>query len=369
MEDFFDHLVGHNSVKLRLNKIISSGNIPHAFMFSGQKGVGKFAFALEVITHLNKSKKLSDKGIEQIKKLQKPYVEYIFPLPSGKNETNSDSAYSKLDDSQLEEITGEIKKKIENPYHPVSITKAQNIKINSIRDLKKYLSVDKSEIPYSAVIIDDAEKMSVEAQNSLLKSLEEPPEGIIFFLLVSDENLILDTIKSRTWYVNFSNLKEDEVEAILMKYTDASREEIIRIAPFAEGSVIKGLKILEIGAEVIDLVIDFIRQAVVGNTYSAAKVFDSLMEMTDSDFEIIMQMVIMWLSDANKEKMSGGNDERYYFDSDKITFKKFNKSFPKADFPKAISRLNELTALKKSNVSLKIILMNIIFVLNSLSRR
>ncbi len=369
MEDFLDNLVGHKPVKLRLKKIIESGNIPHAFLFSGQKGVGKFAFAIEFIKYLNKSKNLSDKGISQIKKLQKPYVEFIFPLPSKKNETPNDSPYAKLDESELDAVHQAIEKKIQNPYFKIEIPKANNVKINSIRQLKKYLSVDKSEIPYSAVIIEDAEKMSDEAQNSLLKSLEEPPEGIIFFLLVSDENSILDTIKSRAWYINFPNLTENDVAEILLKYSDASPDDVKKIAPFAEGSVTKGFKILEYGAEIIDFVLDFIRQSIAGNIYSATKAFDTLMDLTSNDFELVAQLVAMWLSDANKEKLTQGALGGYYFESDKYTFEKFNQNFREADFPDVIKRLNGLTDLKKKNVSLKIILMNIIFVLNSLSRR
>ncbi len=370
MGKLFENVIGQESVKKRLTKIIESGNIPHAFLFSGQKGIGKFTFALEIIAYLNRLKGLNQKEIEQIRLLRKPYVEYIFPLPTGKSETKKDGPYSKLSESQIEEIHSEIEKKIANPYHRLTISKAQNIKISSIRELKKNLSVNKSEIPYSAIIIDDAEKMSVEAQNSLLKSLEEPPEGILFFLLVSDENLILDTIKSRSWFVSFPNLTPDEIKIILNRYSDSTNDVIEKIAPFVNGSVTKAFEILDYGDEIVDLTIEFIRQSIAGNIYSATKSFDSLMEITSNNLSFTIELVTMWLADANKNKLSGEiSDSDFHFQAKKETFEKFNQNFPDVSLPQVIVRLNELSSLDKNNVSLKIILMNIIFVLNSLSRR
>ncbi len=369
MNSLFENVVGHKPVKKRISKILQSGNIPHAFLFSGEKGIGKFLFALEIVKYLNLQNNISKVALNQIENLRKPYIDYIFPLPTGKNEDKNDSPYSKLDNNQIDEIRVELQKKIKNPYHDIKIKGAQNIKISSIRDIKKSLSVDKSEIPYNAIIIDKAERMSIEAQNSLLKSLEEPPEGTLFFLLVSDENLILETIKSRTWYVNFSYLSKSELEEVLIKYTDYSQELIRKIIPFVNGSVTKAEQILEYGDESIEMVIDFIRQSVAGNTYSASKIFDLLKELT-SNPEFIIEMITMWLSDAAKEKVTGSNNPNdYYFSEYTSTFTRFNQSFPDADIFSAINKLNELAGYIKNNVSLKIILMNIIFVLHSLSRR
>ena len=370
MNSLFENVAGHQPVKKRLTRILQSGNIPHAFLFSGEKGVGKFLFALEIVKYLNLRENISHTSLKQIENLRKPYVDYIFPLPTGKNEGKNDSPYDKLDNNQIDEIRTEIQKKIENPYHEVNIKGAKNIKISSIRDIKKSLSVDKSEIPYNAIIIDNAEEMSVEAQNSLLKSLEEPPEGTLFFLLVSDDNLILETIKSRAWYVNFAYLKKHELEDVLLKYTDYSPELIHKITPFVNGSVTKAEQILEYGDEIIGMVIDFIRQSVAGNTYSASVIFDSLIELTNNKPEFIIEMVTMWLSDAAKERVADDdNSDDYYFVENKNTFIRFNKNLPDAEIFSVINKLNELAGHIKNNVSLKIILMNIIFVLHSLSRR
>lgn len=64
-------------------------------------------------------------------------------------------------------------------------------------------------------IINDSHKMTKEAQNSLLKTLEEPPEYVIIILITENDNLLLNTIKSRCTKIKFNNLKDKEIEHIL----------------------------------------------------------------------------------------------------------------------------------------------------------
>ena len=61
-------------------------------------------------------------------------------------------------------------------------------------------------------IIDDSEFMTKDAQNCLLKTLEEPPEFVTIILIVSNENLILNTIKSRCLKIYFNNLSDEEIK-------------------------------------------------------------------------------------------------------------------------------------------------------------
>lgn len=66
-------------------------------------------------------------------------------------------------------------------------------------------------------IINDSHKMTKEAQNSLLKTLEEPPEYVVIILITENDNLLLNTIKSRCTKIKFNNLKDEEIEHILRK--------------------------------------------------------------------------------------------------------------------------------------------------------
>ncbi len=367
--DVFPAVIGHTGVKERIYSIINSENIPHAFLFSGKEGIGKFNLALEIVKYLTK-KRLSEPeyALEQIKNLREPYITYVFPLPRGKNETAGDNPYAAFDEKMMDEIRWQLEKKIENPYYEINIPSAQNIKISSVRAIKKSLSVNKNDVPVSAIIIDKAELMSVEAQNSLLKSLEEPPAGVMFFLLTKDESLLLPTIKSRCWTVNFSNLTKNDIAEILGKYFELDKETISKIAPFANGSVKEAAKFFdEEKIALLDLVIDFLRYGIVGKFNTALKILNEALELTENDLQLVINLISLWLEDALINKTDATSE--YSFEDYKDTFVKFNRAFPEAEIVQVINALQQLVIAHNQNVSLKIILLNIIFLISSLGNR
>jgi len=125
-----DNIPGQQKVKLTLNNFLQTEKIPHALLFSGMEGVGKdnaaIQFAKTIIkkTNLSGSEKIN-KAIEQ---LQEPYVKLIIPLPRGKNETGSSSPTEKLTQDDIELIREELETKSINPFHKISIPKANNIR-------------------------------------------------------------------------------------------------------------------------------------------------------------------------------------------------------------------------------------------------
>ena len=70
--------------------------------------------------------------------------------------------------------------------------------------------------------------MNSEAQNSILKTLEEPPEYVVIILIVTNESKMLETIKSRCNIIKFDTLKESEIEKYLIKENllDKSRKDV-----------------------------------------------------------------------------------------------------------------------------------------------
>jgi len=91
-------------------------------------------------------------------------------------------------------------------------------------------------------IINDSEKMTTEAQNCLLKTLEEPPEYIVIILITSNENLMLNTIKSRCTKINFKELTQKEIAKILSDKFDI-KDASSNIITASEGSVSRALKL------------------------------------------------------------------------------------------------------------------------------
>ncbi len=97
-------------------------------------------------------------------------------------------------------------------------------------------------------IIDDAETMNEASANSLLKTLEEPPPGVILFLIAPDTDPILPTIRSRCQIVRFSTLSEQDVEELLIENGDVQDEAQAKaVSQFAEGNLETARQLLDSG--------------------------------------------------------------------------------------------------------------------------
>lgn len=172
----FNELIGNEKIKHNLTKILKDNTISHSYMFIGTKGIGKKLFAKEFAKGIlcNNSEK---RPCEDCKSC----IEFV-------NSNNPD-------------------------YYEIGLEDDENsIKIDTIRQMQKRVQ----ELPIvsdrKVYIIDDSEYMTKDAQNCLLKTLEEPPSFVTIILIVSNENMILNTIKSRCLKIYFNNLSEDELK-------------------------------------------------------------------------------------------------------------------------------------------------------------
>lgn len=100
-------------------------------------------------------------------------------------------------------------------YHLVE-PDGDKIKIDQVREVIDYISL-RSQLKYRFVLIDQAEKLTLQAANALLKSIEEPPEGIHFILITSNLAMLLPTIRSRCQVFSFSGLTEQELLKVVPK--------------------------------------------------------------------------------------------------------------------------------------------------------
>ncbi len=366
MKDHLNEITGQKKVRTILNSFIESSKIPHALLFSGAEGVGKdyhaisFAQTLVKLASGNKSESLT----KQIAQLNEPYVKYIFPLPRGKGETDSSSPTEKLSSEDIDTIRGQLALKVENPYHKISIPKANNIKINSIRNIKKFLALDYSEITKRFVIISEAHLMNEEAQNALLKNLEEPPEDVIFILCTSQVTKLRQTITSRCWKVNFDPLSEQELAEILKNYFQIESKVIEAVVPFADGSVQTALQLIEMDIFLLkEKTISVLRYSL-GRKFNSA--FEELNTMLSDPFyqkyKIIVKMMITWLNDLIKHRY---NMKEFFYNDYKETLDKFNSKFPNTELNDIAIKLDHLSSLTRNNINPALLSANLIFELSS----
>ena len=149
--------IGHKKQWEFLINTAKNGKTSHSFIFSGQESLGKSKVALAFIAYLNKGKMT--------------YPDLILIEPQGKE-----------------------------------------TKIDQIRDLKAILALKPRVASFRAVIIDQAHTLNEEAQNCLLKTLEEPKAQTIFILITSFEEMLLGTVRSRCQTLKFFPISEQEME-------------------------------------------------------------------------------------------------------------------------------------------------------------
>lgn len=363
----WDGIYGQDITLKILEKLIKSNKIPHAFLFTGIEGIGKEFAAIKFAQNLNStSLEKADQSINNfISSFSEPYIKYIYPLPRGKNETDESGPYEKLSQEDIQTVKEEISKKTTNPYYKLNIPKANNIKISSIRDIKKFLSFNFQDIKYRVVLINDAHLMNEEAQNALLKNLEEPPEGIIFILVSPYPGLLRETIRSRCNSIHFRPLSDKTIKEILIKYFNIDEEAAAKASLFANGSVSFALKLIENDINLLlNKTISILRYSL-GKKFSSALTEIAYFSGSNSGelISILINMILIWLNDLIKFR----HKKEIYFKEYLETIQKFSVRSPEIDITEIITRLDYLNSSIKNNLNMNLIALNVIFELSTLT--
>jgi DNA polymerase-3 subunit delta' len=227
----------NEEVNSQLNNIIKNKSFANGYIFYGAEGVGKKQTALQFIKEIFKQSSPSEKVKETITINNHP--DFLIIEPDALLATKS-SGSSDLD------------KKIKSG--------SEIIKIAQIRNIKTFLSQKSINSEKKIVLIIDAHLLNEAASNCLLKTLEEPSNGI-FILLTSKLNLLLDTIISRCQIIRFRSFSSKQINSILKEYLDTSKLNINTKLKFedlinsANGSPNQLLKTFEIWNDFSDEII------------------------------------------------------------------------------------------------------------------
>lgn len=368
MQSYLSSIVGQKRAVDALNKFIISGNVPHALLFTGTRNVGQHFVAKQFLKELLRGKVPDKNFTSQIDKLEEPFIKYVFPLFKGKAELSEDLPIVKYNEEELAIFKNEFEKKINNPFYEVSFDSSINIKISTVRDIKKNLNYNYEDLPYRLILIEDAHKMSDEAQNALLKSLEEPPRGVIFILITENNNMLLPTIKSRCWEVPFSPLQDSELDTILENNFEVEYSIRKKIIPFAEGSIHKIYELLNLDFDnLLETSINILRNSI-GRKYNVAiKLFASTIEANPKLlFTMVLQLIINWLNDVQKLKI-GVKDIHCLGQEEAM--EKFIKNFSSTRLDQVVCELTNLNKNIDYNINLNLIMLNVIFSLSAIAKR
>ena len=208
----FADLVGQEHISRTLSRAVTSGQTSHAYLFTGPRGTGKTSTAKILARALN-------------------CAEGPTLTPCGV----CDSCRSISDGSSMDVF---------------EIDAASNRGIDEIRDLRESVKFAPTEGHYKIYIIDEVHMLTTEAFNALLKTLEEPPERVIFILATTEPHKVPATIQSRCQRYDFHRITVTEIRDRLIyvcKESDIAAEEdaLGIIAAQADGGMRDALSILD----------------------------------------------------------------------------------------------------------------------------
>lgn len=174
----FENILGNDKIKELLETSIKNNKVSHSYLFVGMSGIGK-------------------------KMIAKEFAKAILCLSENKYCNNCKSCIE-FDSNN-------------NPDFFCLEPDGNSIKIDMIRELQKNIQEKPIISSRKVYIINDADKMTKDAQNCLLKTLEEPPEFASIILVGENENEILATIKSRCMILHFNPIDDEKMKNYLSK--------------------------------------------------------------------------------------------------------------------------------------------------------
>lgn len=305
---YFEDIIGQEFAKKYLTNSIKNNKISHAYMFEGLEGIGK-------------------------KKLTEELAKLLLDI----SDVNNSPDYIEI-----------------NPD-------GNSIKIAQIRKLQTDIII-KPHKDYKIYVINDAHKMTIEGQNALLKTLEEPPKYAIIILVTSNKEALLDTIKSRCEIIKFLPISLIDLKKYLIqKGVDEQRAQLL--ATFSRGSIEKALELSESSefALMREEIQSYIERLLDKNIVDILDISLDI-EKYRGDIFNILDIMINYFRDIMfiKEKI----DRDMIINSDKITFlQNMSKKISYSQVSKIIDIIEEIKKKIRSNcnfnISMQVMALNI----------
>ena len=259
----FNNIIGHEEIIRHLQNAMKTGKVSHSYIFTGRPGSGKKLLA----------------------------TTYAMTLQC---EAGGTEPCQKCDSC----------KKALGKNHPdiimVNHEKPGTISIDEIREqvihdvaIKPYSS------PHKIYIIPDAEMMTVQAQNALLKTIEEPPQYAVFILLTENADVLLPTINSRCVMLKLRYIKDALIKKYLMERMEVPDYKAEVCAAFAQGNLGKAIKLAgsEHFNELKDEVLNLMRHI---NDMDISELVEAVKRCTLYKVEIndYLDLIMVWYRDV-----------------------------------------------------------------------
>ena len=360
----WDSIIGQKRVKTVLRSAIAAARVPHAWLFSGAEGIGKDAAAIVVAQALRcenlglQAEPCGEcRGCTTTASLQNSNVKFVFALPSGKGEdSRSDSPMMKLSDSEISLIREQIEMKAADYYHNISVPRAQQIKISSIREIRRDVSLSTMEPGWRVIIVSEAHLMRDEAANAFLKTLEEPAPRTLLILTTSHRERLLPTIVSRCQEIRFDLLSEEEIADALAERQDIEKTPALLLAKLADGSYSRAVELASGDLNQLRFdVVSFMRGALRRSPLAAYAEIERLTSNNDrTHLERTLSLLALWLRDALALRLT--QNDTLIVNSDQLKdIASFNSNFAQAPLDRMITNVEESIRAVRSNAQIPLI--------------
>lgn len=261
VNNYFPAILKNDSLRNRLAVEIAEGRFPHAYIISGNPGSGKRTLALNIAAALACNSRLT--------------------LPCG----DCDECCKILSGFSPDVIF--IRKDADK----------KEFTVNLIREIKDSIYIAPNELEKRVYIIEEAETMNINAQNAFLKMLEEPPSYVVFLLLCSNTENLLETIKSRAPILKMEHIPADDIKEYLINHSlrakdlsESDPNKLDSIVLSANGSIGEAISICEESDKhlyIRDTVFDFL-YAITASSLSNLDMFcDSLPNDSETFLEFL----------------------------------------------------------------------------------
>ena len=268
----YENIIGNDKIKNELTRAARLGLNSHSYLFIGTDGIGKKLIAKEFAKML---------------------------LCDAHSEKESSGTYCNKCKSCIEFSSNN------NPDFFIIEPDGNSIKIEQIREMQRKIIEEPIISKKKVYIIDNSDKMTKEAQNALLKTLEEPPQFVVIILIGANENNFLTTIKSRCNIIKFKNIPDEEIQKYLEEKYQIKNLETNMIKAFG-GSIGKA-EVLREKQELYQSVYNSIDKIEKLDLIDMLKQADIIYKSQEDKFEILeyINVILFEKSKTNLQYLNG----------------------------------------------------------------
>lgn len=333
---YFKEIIGQTAVKKHLIKTVKGGHVGHALMLSGGVGNGKLPLAIAFAGYIfcenpgDTDRCGKCNACKKMDAMSHPDLHFSFPFVK--------TTSIKTCKPQMREFISTITKE---PYLDLrdwelqiaSDNKKSIITADESNEIVKSLTLKSFAGGHKVLIIWHADKLNREAQNKLLKTLEEPEAKTLILLITDTPENLLTTINSRTQLVKCDRLSDQVMANALVERFHSDPHAAMNIARIADGDFAKAKKIVSSNKQTtsyLNLFSHWMRAAATSNFYEILKACDAISKLTRDEQQNFLEYGLQFLHQSVLYEYVGKDDAR--FDDEAAEFaKKFAPFMAKND--------------------------------------